>query len=430
MLFLDFNFELKSIHLLNTKHTKMSSIKIKNFGPIKEGFTDYEGFLPIDKLMIFIGGQGSGKSSIVKLISILTWLEKALVKRSITIEDITQNNAFVAKWCEWQSIHNYFKSDSYIEYNGKYIHFKYELGLVEVGVKDSDIYEIPKITYIPAERNFLSVLEELEGVKNLPKSLGWTLEEYIKACRSLVKPIPIQINDIKFLYDKNTKVTSISGNGFTDLKLSEASSGIQSVVPLMVVLYYLKYFINDSKLNSLDNASFTERESFSKILNELEHKTGVLESNKLAILNLPKRFLPQYLFTIIEEIEQNLFPESQKNILFKSFEFNNDKDDNHLILTTHSPYIIAYATLAMKAFKVKEKANNNTDLLKKIEAIVPIKSCVNPDLTGIYQIDDSGNVISIKSERGLILDNNFLNNSLAETDSMFDVLLDIEELCQ
>jgi predicted ATPase len=409
----------------------MSYIKIKNFGPIKEGFADNDGFLSIDKLMLFIGGQGSGKSSIVKLISTLTWIEKALAKGTISIDDVVKKDAFKTEWCEWQSIQNYFKIESYIQYNGKYLQFKYETGLVEVVIKEVDNYEIPKITYIPAERNFLSVIEELEKVKGLPKSLNWTLEEYIKACRSLFKPIPIQINNIEFLYDKNTRVTSISGNGYRDLKLSEASSGIQSVVPMMVVLYYLKYFINNPKTNSIDNLSFAEREVLRSLESDLALNLDLSqEVFQNALNNLQKKFLPQYLFTIIEEIEQNLFPQSQKKILFKSFEFNNDIEDNYLILTTHSPYIIAYTTLAMKAFKVKEQANGNVDLLKKIEAIVSIKSCIDPNLTGIYQIDDEGKVVSIKSERGLILDNNFLNDSLENTNDLFNELLDIEDECK
>lgn len=408
----------------------MSSIKIRNFGPIKEGFTDNDGFLPIDKLMIFIGGQGSGKSSIVKLISTLTWIEKALVKGTISIDNVTQNDAFKKEWCEWQSIQNYFKTESYIEYNGNYIQFKYHTDLVEIVMNKVDNYKIPKITYIPAERNFLGVLEELENIKSLPKFLSWTLEEYIKACRSLVNPIPIQINNIKFLYDKDSRVTSISGDGFSDLKLSEASSGIQSVVPMVVVLYYLKYFIDNSKINNIDNLSFAEREALHFMESILISDYSISQKQfQKAMDNLYSRFLPQNLFSIIEEIEQNLFPESQKNVLFKMLEFNNDKEDNHLILTTHSPYIIAYTTLAMKAFKVKDKANRNTELLEKIEAIVPLKSCINADLTGIYQIDNEGKVISIKSERGLILDNNFLNDSLEDTNDMFSELLDIEELC-
>ena len=408
----------------------MPSIKIKNFGPINEGFSENEGFLPIDKLMIFIGGQGSGKSSVVKLISILTWIEKSLVKKAISIDQITQSDVFKTKWCEYQSIHNYFRPNSYIEYKGTFIHFIYDSCEVKLIINNDNDYENPKITYIPAERNFLSVLEELENVKGLPKSLSWTLEEYLKGCRSFKEPLSININDIKFAYNNSSKTAFISSDEFNDLKLSEASSGIQSVVPLMVVTNYLKNFIDDSKLNNLDNASFSEKEAYSALEKKTTQKGETSEEKKLLVEKLKKRFLPQYLFNIIEEIEQNLFPESQKNVLFKMLEFNNYKQDNHLIITTHSPYIIAYTTLAMKAFKIKEKATNNVDLLKKIEAIVPIKSCVNPDFTGIYQIDDKGKVVSIKSERGLILDNNFLNNSLAETDFMFDMLLDIEELCQ
>ena len=47
----------------------MSKIKIKNFGPIKLGFLDNDGWIDIKKVTLFIGNQGSGKSTIVKLIS-------------------------------------------------------------------------------------------------------------------------------------------------------------------------------------------------------------------------------------------------------------------------------------------------------------------------------------------------------------------------
>jgi len=408
----------------------MSSIKIKNFGPIKEGFTANDGFLPIDKLMLFIGGQGSGKSSIVKLISTLTWLEKAFCKKQLSIEKALNNDFFSQELFEYQAIKNYFKPNTYIEYKGEYIHFKYNNSLVEINYIENESYEVPKITYIPAERNFLSVLEELENVKNVPKSLSWTLEEYTKACRSLLRPISIYINDIKFEYNKTNKTASISGEGFDYLKLSEASSGIQSVVPMIVVLSYLDHFINAPKINSIDKLSLSERETLEDMQNEFALNSSLTQEEfQFGMDKIIKKFLPQSLFTIIEEIEQNLFPKSQKDILYKTFEFNNEIIDNHLIITTHSPYIIAYTSLAMKAFMVKEKAKNNKELITKIESVVPIKSCVNPEETGVYQIDSVGAVISIKSERGLIFDNNFLNDSLENTNDMFSELLDIEELC-
>lgn len=410
----------------------MAKIKIKNFGPITNGFADNDGFINIDKVMVFVGDQGSGKSSIVKLISTLTWLEKIYEKKNRNIEDSTDIYDFKTL-CEFQSIHNYFKSNTIIEYQGVYLNFKYEDESVSKPFFKDVAYILPKITYIPAERNFLSVLEviELEKIKGL-NSLKWTLEEYIKACRNLDGEISV-IKDISFSYNKNNKTAYIKGKEFDNLKLSEASSGIQSVAPMLVITNYLNQFINDEKLNNINNLSFSESESLRNFVN-LKEKTYKVEGldyveYKSKISELYKIFLPQYLFTIIEEIEQNLFPESQKSILFKLLEFNNNKKENHLILTTHSPYIIAYITLAMKTFKVKSKAVSNQDLLDKLDKIVPLISAINPDETGIYQIDNKGNVISIKSVRGLIKDDNYLNSSFEETNDLFDHLLDIEELC-
>jgi predicted ATPase len=56
----------------------MSRIKIRNFGPIVNGYLENDGWIDINKVTIFIGNQGSGKSTIAKLISTFTWIEKAL----------------------------------------------------------------------------------------------------------------------------------------------------------------------------------------------------------------------------------------------------------------------------------------------------------------------------------------------------------------
>jgi predicted ATPase len=58
----------------------MSRIRIKNFGPIKEGYQEDDGWLDVKKVTVFIGNQGSGKSTVAKLISSFMWLEKALIR--------------------------------------------------------------------------------------------------------------------------------------------------------------------------------------------------------------------------------------------------------------------------------------------------------------------------------------------------------------
>jgi predicted ATPase len=39
----------------------MSKIKIKNFGPIKDGLDVNSGFIEIKKITVFIGNQATGK---------------------------------------------------------------------------------------------------------------------------------------------------------------------------------------------------------------------------------------------------------------------------------------------------------------------------------------------------------------------------------
>ena len=66
----------------------MSRIKIKNFGPIREGFVGNDGWLGIKKVTVLIGDQGSGKSTVAKLISVFSWLEKNIVRNDLSVEQL------------------------------------------------------------------------------------------------------------------------------------------------------------------------------------------------------------------------------------------------------------------------------------------------------------------------------------------------------
>jgi len=58
-------------------------LRIKNFGPIKNGFVDDQ-FMEITDLTMIIGPPGSGKSPSAKVLSTLIWIEKALVRGDFT----------------------------------------------------------------------------------------------------------------------------------------------------------------------------------------------------------------------------------------------------------------------------------------------------------------------------------------------------------
>ena len=108
---------------MKSKNLTMSKIKIKNFGPIKEGYQRNDGFIDIKKVTVFIGNQGSGKSTVAKTISTLTWLEKSINRGDTLIDKITFDE--FKELFRYQKIHNYFTDNTVIEYIGNKYHIIY-----------------------------------------------------------------------------------------------------------------------------------------------------------------------------------------------------------------------------------------------------------------------------------------------------------------
>ena len=139
------------------------------------------------------------------------------------------------------------------------------------------------------------------------------------------------------------------------------------------------------------------------------------------------KFFSRCFINIVEEPEQNLYPASQRQILNSLLEFNNMSDGNKLIITTHSPYIINYLTLAIQAGYLNERVHSE-ELRKKLDSIVPLNSTISTSDISIYQLDDKDGTISkLPTFEGIPSDKNLLNQSLAEGNVLFDQLLEIEQ---
>jgi hypothetical protein len=77
---------------------------------------------------------------------------------------------------------------------------------------------------------------------------------------------------------------------------------------------------------------------------------------------------------------------------------------------------------------LKNKIESNDNLLKKLDSIVPLKSTVNTQDVAIYQMDEESGTISLLTNyEGIPSDSNFLNDSLAKGNRLFDSLLEIEQ---
>jgi predicted ATPase len=410
----------------------MSYIKVKNFGPIKSGFTENDGFLDIRKITVFIGNQGTGKSSIAKLISTLSWLEKSLYREEVTGNYVTNYNRFINKYCNYQNLKNYFLSETEIEYKGNAYCINFIGGKLSILAINSeeDRYIVPKIMYVPAERNFLSAVRQPEKIKGLPLSLYTFWEELERSQQELSGSLTLPVGDVKFEFDKLNKISNIVGTDYK-LKLSEASSGFQSFVPLFLVSRNIALSINKEKDTSKNELSGEEQKRLKTEIEKILSNDNLSDEFKEAALEvLSSKYQNECFLNIVEEIEQNLFPASQKNVFYKLLEFANMTRGNRLILTTHSPYIINYLTLAIKGYKVLQEilSSSNADLLKQqLEKIVPEVSCVSEEDAIVYELTEQGEIRKLPTYEGLPSDENYLNISLAKTNKLFDDLLEIEE---
>lgn len=407
----------------------MSKIKIKNFGPIKGGYQKDDGWLDVKKVTVFIGEQGSGKSSIAKLISTLSWIEKAMVKGQIGQNDLSVYNRFI-KQLNYQRIHHYINDHTEIEYRGNAFTFKYSQKVFKAQKSGENSYSLPKIMYVPAERNFLSAVDRPDKLKNLPSTLFTFLDEYDNARNLYWKGVELPIGKVKFEYDKQHKIAHLSGEGYK-LRLSEASSGFQSTVPLYLVSKYLAESMNRETDVSVNVSSIEEQRKLQKEIKRILDDPKLSEEVKQESLrHLSAKYKPSCFFNIIEEPEQNLFPQSQRQILNALLEFNNIGVGNKLILTTHSPYLIIYLSLAVKTAIIKDNIKND-ELRDKVERIVPLKSVVKPNDFVIYELDEKeGTIIKLEDYKGLPSDENYLNQKVAESNELFANLLEIEGLCR
>ena len=125
----------------------------------------------------------------------------------------------------------------------------------------------------------------------------------------------------------------------------------------------------------------------------------------------------------LQIIEQNLFPTAQRSVLFDLFEAYNDRKDNQLIITTHSPYLIDYTSLAVKAFSIRTKTDVQEATLNQI---VPKSSRMNGDDVCVYQIR-GGKIFALDKYDNMPSDNNFLNKELSDTNDLFGRLLELED---
>ncbi|MFN4026625.1 MAG: AAA family ATPase [Flavobacterium sp.] len=443
-----------------------AKLVVKNFGPLK----DIE--IEVREMVTFIGAQASGKSTLAKLLSIFEdenfrsddkiTFEEELKKYNIfsylkkdsfihydsknvntTIAEFTfSDNKFkkstlhdtlsrlkrlkslkvkdpqdkldlieMIKKLISQFINTYKllnRDDFYLVFETEKQKIKFELDFHNIRIKDgrikdSDVdklieilereksydnyvflYEeiisfFPKIflfdsLYIPSERNFLHLISEntlglINNNIHIPKHLLNSGQDYEKAIQT-IKELPLSIIDKKIKYKREGKTSYIYHNETEKVDLLESASGLQTVVPILLLVEYAKSLKDEYNFNF-----------------------------------------------VVEEPELNLYPKAQHELV-KYLVKNCLFDRKNLIITTHSPFVLASINNLLLAF---EKGQTNA---KEVNKIIKKESWLNPKNYIAYQLKN-GKAYKITNDKLGQIKENMIDGISDDFASEFNKLLDL-----
>lgn len=402
----------------------MKHLHLENIGPIS--IVDID----LQRYNIFIGPQSSGKSTIAKMVSFCSWIEK----RALTTlsEDVFSNEQeFIEHVEEYHKMHDYFNSKSVLEYESQNIRIIYKDAKLTIKILDKITYKRKKILYIPSDRNLVAMPRLDRLVVETNTNLRSFIFDWFDARGFYDKSHRLNILDLnmEYYYDKDAKKVSqdriIHTNGKTyDIALSDASSGLQSVTPLTLLLNYYsnQYFADYGKTTSYEKEQ--ELKQLEKKINSLDQEgilTAILGPNNI-VRSITRQNLynnltiPSACNFIIEEPEQNLFPSTQAQLISYLLNICNAQEKQHsFTLTTHSPYILTQLNILLFAGILQKQG--------KAEQISEyVTNAITPEELNVYAVRANGTIESVIDTETNMISQNYLDSVSEELSIKFQQL--------
>ena len=183
-------------------------------------------------------------------------------------------------------------------------------------------------------------------------------------------------------------------DGHSKIKPYYASSGVQSALPIQVLATYLAREVGTSAkispveyLKQLDlTDSKIDIKVLTSVLSEMLKNGGVSKNEKLSDIspsfdtvfkNLQNRSSYRSFHMFIEELEQNLFPKAQFELvkmLVGLLKQMNKKDTGYkssVFLTTHSPYVLTALNVMMLVSAAYELSSDKVSDLGLEDYVLP-----------------------------------------------------------
>jgi len=371
----------------------MDKLIVKNFGPLKEIDID------LNHLNIFIGENGSGKSVLAKLITVIF-------------------NAFT-----FSDEKDFLKALDDFDIN--YISPETRINLISqddvfIAIEGESVFFHDKMRYI--NKIFPSLGTVIEDLSTLLKNFENQSETDIAGLNQLREDLKINQNKYNIFSNKFTSKYIPAERNLVSLLNKSLSTLLIAEVPIPK---YLLQFSSDFEkatdtIRELDllNVKYSGNGKHKIYYGEkdyldLEHSSSGIQS-ALPMYITAKYFFEKEHTVIIEEPEQNLFPKAQKETV--EFLVANRKK-SQLFMMTHSPYILTALNNLILANDVKEKKG-----IDAIKGIIDEGLCVPFENVAAYSIENGVSRRILEDEERLI-GVNIIDGISDEVSNVFDRLL-------
>ena len=367
------------------------SIRIKNLGPIKDVYID-----DIKRMTVFVGCSGSGKSTIMKVLALFQYIYKRMSIRSyLYYSNITKSpfKCNFKSYIKQNGLEDFIRPESVVVYQCGNCVIKYENGTLKGTTKkiDKEELSLEKMSYISDKR---SVIANLSDGKLSMRDKGafyldQTYSDYKRAVDE-ISSFDMEYLGIRWFQKKTNSgrrefIQPVDGRDNFTIGFKNASSGTQTIVPLNLIVEY-----------------FSQKYDLVKSMNEMIF-SYVVDSDMIktfrAIGNIGD-IKNKRIRLFIEEPELSLYPSHQINLLNflidRSFVSNRNGCSMSLMIATHSPYIINYLNLLMKAYDKDLKIEN--------------ASIAYEDL-GVYLVED-GEIQDLKIKNAHLVNTDVLSEDI------------------
>lgn len=449
----------------------MQRIVIKNFGPIKDAEIE------ITPLLVLIGEQATGKSTIAKLIYFFKSLSNDFFSRYYMSEDVYINLARDIVFATREKFYDYFGSTHHLDDFTITYHYNDRRNITITLNTDKNL--IVHLSYTFFEPEDRKILKEYKvDLLQIRKDLE---QEY-----RLMNKMALEQKQMHLMHAFSDKISEIFSNVHNDMSYiiagRNATVGYSSFFDNMFTSNLQKTIENQgrrayqAKEQTIDETLMLDFMQRVSVLKQIMNKSGdfdglvrnanpkkrvVLEkAHKLiskvirgeyisstdekivvddekyvylknassgqqeAIRILQDAFVAimsdNTVFRIIEEPEAHIFPEAQMYMLQLLAMLLNNQEGNQLIITTHSPYVLTVINNLMYAYKVGQKSPN------KAKEIVEKESWLAPEKVNAYMLSTSKGVERIIDDEQSMIKAERIDEVSDKLNDDYDKLLNIE----